>query len=279
MNAIAICWPKQSRRIGALARSGRIPLHCRPLQATIPGATLALVSPGGDVQLTCKVRNIVGPKHIRDASGVLRSGYELVAEKRTIRYGRQVTTGYLGIKWRAIGQLHYFDDRTWKSKIIFGPGSDRNYLVDSASASGAVLRTKPFQGGVPGLSLSHPESLLVSRYVDWISSPDHFIHTRSLSSGLYADLFNTTTWTLFEAKANVRDDTVREAFGQLYDYKRDFMRAPSLAVLLPIKPAPRLNSFLKHFGVATVWETARGFRDSVSGRLTRELRSRYRQVR
>lgn len=279
MNAIAICWPENSRRIRALARSGRIPLYCRPLQAKIPGSTLALVSPRGVVQLTCKVRDLIGPMQIRDASGVARSGYELVAQRRTIRYGDQVRNPYLGIKWRAIGQLHYFDDRTWKSKIIFETGTDRNYLVESASASGAVPLTKQFQNGVPGLSHGHPESVLVSRYVAWIGSPSHFIHTRSLSSGLYADLFNTTTWTLFEAKANVRDDAVREAFGQLYDYKRDFRRAPSLAVILPVKPVPRLVAFLKHFGVATVWETARGFRDSVSGRLTRKLRERYRRAR
>jgi hypothetical protein len=277
MNAIAICWPAGSRRITNLASSGRIPIYCRPLQAQIPGARLALVSPDGAVQLTCQVRAIVGPKAVCDATGATRAnGYELVASKRSIRHGNQLHDLRLGMKWRAVGQLRYFDDRTWKAKIIFGPGDDRNYLDESASSG--ELHTKPYRGGIPGLHPNHPESLLVSRYVSWVGSPDHFMHTKALSSGLYADLFNTTTWTLFEAKANVRDDAVREAFGQLHDYKRDFLRPPSLAVLLPTKPRDRLIAFLNHFGVATVWETTRSFRDSVSGRLTLELRRRYRRA-
>jgi hypothetical protein len=91
-------------------------------------------------------------------------------------------------------------------------------------------------------------------------------------------MFNTTRWTLFEAKASSDDRRVREAFGQLYDYRRSFSRSPSLAILLPERPHKRMRAFLAHFGVTAAWELSTGwFTDSVNGRLTIALRDEYRK--
>ena len=92
------------------------------------------------------------------------------------------------------------------------------------------MRFRAFSGGVPGLDRDHPESRLVQRYVRWIGSESHFPHAKALPDGGYTDLFNTTRWTLFEAKASSDDRRIREAFGQLYtiaDYSRALHRSPS----------------------------------------------------
>ncbi len=278
MKGIAICWPKDSKRIPTIAASGRIPLHCRPLQAAIPGSRVVLVAPDGDVQLTCVVVRMNGPQRVRVATGAFRdNGYELVAKRGTIRTPRTGIIKQLSFRWRAIGQLRYFDQRTFRPIMIGGPKPGGTFLSNTGSEGGdEILRFKPFTGGVPGLDRDHPESRLVQRYVDWIGSRDHFLHAQALADGGYTDIFNTTRWTLFEAKASSNDRRVREGFGQLYDYRRSFLRSPSLAILLPERPRKRLRAFLTHFGVAAVWELSSGrFTDSVNGRLTSVLRKEY----
>lgn len=279
MKGIAICWPNEHRRIEGVAARGSVPLHCRPLQARIPGSRLALVAPNGDVRLTCVLARIEGPQRVRLATGdYKKSGYELVAKPGTIRTKRQGSLGRLPFRWRFIGQLRYFDQRTFRPIMVGEPQEGGPFLRDGRPEEEArPLRFKPFTGGIPGLDRDHPESKLVYRFVTWLGSPDHFVHAQALTDGSYTDLFNTTRWTLFEAKAGTDDRRIREAFGQLYDYRRSFLRSPSIAVLLPARPRPRILSFLAHFGVAAVWKRSGGsFADSVGGRLTGDLRSEYR---
>jgi hypothetical protein len=117
----------------------------------------------------------------------------------------------------------------------------------------------------------------VGRYVEWVGSSYHFLHAQAVEHGRWTDLFNTTRWTLFEAKANCEYRSIREAFGQLYDYRRSFPRSPSLATLLPKRPRPRMLAFLSHCGVTAVWERSKGgFTDSDDGHLTGALRAEYR---
>lgn len=279
MKGIAICWPANSGRIPSIAGSGRVPIHCRPLQATIPGSRLALVAPDGNIQLMCVAARRDGPKRVRLATEAFRDrGYELVAKRGTIRTARSGYIGRLSIRWRAIGQLRYFSHRDLRPLIIVEPKPGGSFLPSTGPEENRseTLKFKPFSGGVPGLDRDHPESRLVRRYVKWVGSPDHFPHARALPDGGYTDLFNTTRWTLFEAKASSEDRRVREAFGQLYDYRRSFPRSPSLAILLPESPRPRMRAFLAYFGVTAVWELSGGFRDSANGRLTSALRNEYR---
>jgi len=109
------------------------------------------------------------------------------------------------------------------------------------------MRFRAFRGGVPGLDRDAPESRPVRRYVRWIGSESHFPQAKAFPDGGYTDLFNTTRWTLFEAKASSDDRRIREAFGQLYDYRRSFPRPPSLAVLVPSRPGRRMCAFLADF--------------------------------
>jgi hypothetical protein len=279
MNGIAICWPKSARRTAVVAAQGRIPLHCQPRQASVPGSQVALVAPDGDVQLLCVVASIDGPNRVHLASGEhIQSGYELVAKKGTIRTFGDASSPTLPFRWRAIGQMRYFDQHKFRPVTISVGRPGGPVLTDSPSeGQGGFLKFRPYSGGISGLDHDNPEAKLVRRYVAWIDSPDHFLQAQILADGCWTDLFNRTRWTLFEAKANCEDRAIREAFGQLHDYRRWFHRSPSLATLLPEHPSPRILAFLNHFDVTAVWERSKGgFRDSNEGRLTKALRREYR---
>ena len=183
----------------------------------------------------------------------------------------------ISFRWRSIGQIRYFNARTFRPVIIDEAQPGGTFLEALPANHQADLRFKAFSGGVPGLDRDDPESRLVRRYVRWIGSESHFPHAQALSDGGYTDLFNTTRWTLFEAKASSDDRRIREAFGQLYDYRRSFPRSPSLAVLVPSRPGRRMRAFLAHFGIAAVWKLSSGnFTDSAEGKLTTKLRNEYR---
>lgn len=279
MKGIAICWPQKARRTATVAARGRIPLHCVPRQAALPGSKLALIAPNGRVQLLCVVARIDGPRRVHLASGEYKqNGYELVAKRGTIRTSVNASLSKFPFRWRAIGQMRYFDQKMFRPLTISGGSPGGPVLSDSGpEGQHGSLRFRAFSGGIPGLDRDNPEAKLVRRYVAWIGSPDHFQHAQALEHGGWTDLFNTTRWTLLEAKANCRDRSIREAFGQLYDYRRSFLRSPSLTILLPGRPSPRMLTFLSHCGVTAVWERSKGgFTDSDGGHLTNALRAEYR---
>jgi hypothetical protein len=172
MKGVAICWPSQSARITAIARARRIPVHCRPRQATVPGSRVALVARDGRVQLTGVLSAVTGPRRVRLADGKVRNrGYEWVMKPGTVHTASRESAGRLRFRWRAIGQIRYFDQRSFRPIMIYGPQPGGEFLRDAPrEASGGYLRFKKFSGGVPGLDREHPESRLVQRYVRWIGS-------------------------------------------------------------------------------------------------------------
>jgi hypothetical protein len=270
-----------SRRIQTIARNRRIPLHCYPRQATFPGSKAALIAPNGNIQLLCTVERLKGPIGVRLASGEFKQGgYELVAKRGSVLRHPTGAHSRLGFRWKEIGQLRYFD-RYFRPITITPDRQDGPYLSKSKREpppESPGVRFRPFAGEIPGVERDHPEARLVRRYTRWVDSLDHFKQAQHLSDGCRTDLFNTTTWTLFEAKSRTDDASVREAFGQLHDYRRWFKRSPRLAILLPRRPRQRLLAFLAHFGVVAVWERSnRTFTDSAEGRLTANLRIVYRE--
>src|SRR5258706_7187235 len=102
MNGIAICWPDNSHRIRAIAKSRRIPLYCYPRQATVPGSQLALVAPNGEIKLLCLLEAVGGPSTVRTATGDYRSGYELIAKRGSLRTNLRETLGRIPFRWRLI---------------------------------------------------------------------------------------------------------------------------------------------------------------------------------
>lgn len=282
MKGVAICWPSNSARITAIARTRRIPSFGRPRQATVPGSLAALVARDGRVQLRGVLSAVNGPRRVTLADGnVAYRGYEWVLKPGTVRTALRGRAAKISFHWRSIGQIRYFNARTFRPEMIGKPERGGTFLEGARSeSSGEYMNFKAFSGGVPGLDRDHPESRLVQRYVRWIGSESHFEHAQALSDGGYTDLFNTTRWTLFEAKASSDDRRIREAFGQLYDYRRSFRRSPSLAVLVPSRPGSRMCDFLADFDVTAVWRLSSGnFADSAEGKLTTKLRNEYRARR
>lgn len=117
--------------------------------------------------------------------------------------------------------------------------------VERGTTSGVVVRR---------------ESALRQRYIDYLEAQGHEVAGMRLtpkgtSASLPIDLFDKTAWRLIEAKADASRSSVRMALGQLLDYVRWVEgRRPSLAVLLPERPAQDLVDLLVGHGVAVVWE-------------------------
>ena len=278
--AIAICWPDKSKRLAAIGKSGAIPSFCLPRQVAIAGTKLALVAPSGRIQLLCTLQRAIGPKRVRVADGRVRiNGYELIARRESVRVATSGYLGDVGFRWRALGQLRYFDWERQRPLTIGTPEPGGKFLSGSGHEdAGNQVQLIPFSAGIAGEVLNRPEYELIQRYIRWVGGADHFFSAKILRDGTIMDLFNTTRWTLFEAKCRVDDRAIREAFGQVHDYRRLFTRGPSVALLLPAKPRRRLLTFLEHFAVGAVWESTTGeFRDSRSGRYTHELRDEYRR--
>lgn len=76
---------------------------------------------------------------------------------------------------------------------------------------------------------------------------------------LFADLFDRTTNTLFEAKGTVERGAIRMAIGQLLDYGRFVEPTPRMAVLLPSCPREDLCALLAHAGIELVWRDGKKF--------------------
>jgi hypothetical protein len=89
-------------------------------------------------------------------------------------------------------------------------------------------------------------------------------------SGLYCDLFEARKQRLFEAKylrttdVKGRRRRIREAFGQLYDYRRSFKEPVSLGVLVNLEPPEDVKSFLKRYRVTTIWRCPDGSFESTT---------------
>jgi hypothetical protein len=73
-------------------------------------------------------------------------------------------------------------------------------------------------------------------------------------AALFCDLYDKTTNTIYESKANVTRPATRMAIGQLADYARLLNNSPRRALLLPEKPRPDLVALAESQGIEVVWQ-------------------------
>jgi hypothetical protein len=98
---------------------------------------------------------------------------------------------------------------------------------------------------------------------------------RGYPGRLCCDLFDLRRWRLLKAKVQSDRITLRTAVGQLLDYKRFHLRAPSLGVLVGSKPSSLCIRYLADCGITAVWQTRAGwFRDSTEERAWSSARRR-----
>jgi hypothetical protein len=84
---------------------------------------------------------------------------------------------------------------------------------------------------------------------------------------LYADLWIPERQALIEAKSSDSRSAIREAIGQLYDYRRFHDGPIVLAVLLPYKPSTDKLNLLASASIETIWPYGDRYRDSARGLL------------
>ena len=114
------------------------------------------------------------------------------------------------------------------------------------------------------------EQALVVAFRDHLIAQGHEVSRLKIvppgeAKPLFADLFDRSTNTLFEAKGTVERGSIRMAVGQLLDYRRFLDPAPRLTVLLPTEPREDLRGLLQSAGVDVVWRRGKKFVDSGGG--------------
>jgi hypothetical protein len=114
------------------------------------------------------------------------------------------------------------------------------------------------------------EQALVRRYRDHMATKGVAVtRKRYLPRGevrpIFSDAWAEARNVLVEAKNSDSRDSLRQAIGQLLDYRRFHEPGVNLAVLLPYKPMGDRLDLLTSAGLAAIWPIGDGFRDSAGG--------------
>src|SRR5262249_53443481 len=117
------------------------------------------------------------------------------------------------------------------------------------------------------------EHRLVQRYRDHMAAKGIVVRRKRYRppgevSPIYSDAWVEERRALIEAKNSDARNSIRQAIGQLYDYRR-FHPAPiHLGVLVPHKPTAEHLDLLRSAGIEALWplKNGQGFRDSAGGR-------------
>ncbi len=123
-----------------------------------------------------------------------------------------------------------------------------------------------FHLSAPGRAIAadRREQRLVLACVDDLQSQGHTVtrHRYQLEGhapALVCDLVDETDHVLYEAKGDVRRESVRMAIGQLLDYRRFEPPSTSLAIVLPRRPSNDLIALIHSVPASVVWRTKDGF--------------------
>jgi hypothetical protein len=114
------------------------------------------------------------------------------------------------------------------------------------------------------------EHKLVLRYRDYMAAKDIAVRRKRYQPAgevqpIYSDAWVEDRHALIEAKNSDSRDALRQAIGQLYDYRRFHQPPVHLAVLLPYPPNAERLDLLRSAGIEAVWPHGPGFRDSARG--------------
>src|SRR5262249_20592171 len=131
---------------------------------------------------------------------------------------------YLGLTYKGDGYYSYFPNEEPIPRMT-APKFPKKRLT------GGGTEKKP--GNVPS---DYPEIRLLKVFMGWMNNPDRLIPNKHVVARMFCDLFDRRHWRLIEAKVGVSREIIREAVGQLLDYKRHFPRKPSMGVLVDRKP-------------------------------------------
>ena len=116
------------------------------------------------------------------------------------------------------------------------------------------------------------EQALVKAFEDYLRAKSHdVVRLKIVPPGerrpIFCDLVDKTRNTLVEAKGSVARGSIRQAIGQLMDYRRFASNKAALAVLVPEQPRSDLLELLKSVGIDAIWPEGKGFADTAGGAL------------
>lgn len=120
------------------------------------------------------------------------------------------------------------------------------------------------RGGTDATTARRRESDLVKRYEAYLADQGHQTARYRLRAPrqlqwMYTDTVDVTTNELTEAKGTTIRTAVRQAIGQLFDYRRHAYPPPqTLAILLPSEPPADLIDLAHGLGIACIYETTDG---------------------
>jgi len=125
----------------------------------------------------------------------------------------------------------------------------------------------------PGLEprqAQRAEQRLVVRYRDHMAAKSIAVtRKRYFPAGevrpIFSDAWVEARKALVEAKNSDSRNSLRQAIGQLYDYRRFHEPDVRLAVLLPYKPVNERLDLLSSAAVDAIWPFGKNFRDSANG--------------
>jgi hypothetical protein len=117
------------------------------------------------------------------------------------------------------------------------------------------------------------EQGLVYRYRDYMAARGIEVGRKKYTPAgevrpIYSDVWVEDRHALIEAKNSDCRDAIRQAIGQLYDYRRFHQLPVQLAVLLPYQPNPDRLDLLRSASIEAIWPYGSGFRDSAHGTFT-----------
>lgn len=103
------------------------------------------------------------------------------------------------------------------------------------------------------------ESDLRTAYESFLIAQDHSVFRHRIriegySATFWTDLYDSTENVLYEAKGSATRKAIREAIGQLFDYRRHIEESDAkLAVLLPEAPSSDLRDLLAVVGISLAY--------------------------
>jgi hypothetical protein len=126
--------------------------------------------------------------------------------------------------------------------------------------------------GEPRLA-ERAEQQLVLRYRDYMAAKGvRVCRGRYWPAGegkpIFSDAWIPDRHALIEAKNSDSRTDLRQAIGQLYDYRRFHQPSTRIAVLLPHPPGPERLDLLRSAGIGAIWPSGPAFCDSADGAFT-----------
>ncbi|MFI1018015.1 restriction endonuclease [Streptomyces sp. NPDC020965] len=109
------------------------------------------------------------------------------------------------------------------------------------------------------------EASLVRAYIEYLRGEGHeIVRHKILPAGvlkaLFTDIYDATDGILIEAKGTVHRDAIRQAVGQLFDYRRHIVPQPrALALLVPSKPEADLLDLCASVDIKAIWPEGDGY--------------------